>query len=77
MAVLLLLTIVIVAAYGKFLSRITLTLSSTLVIPPLIYIAVRSFGDNKTITMWIIVCIIHTIATAVFLIKDARQLNKE
>lgn len=76
MAVLLLITIVIVAFYGKIISQITLTLSATLIIPPLVYIATSYFGNNEILVInSVLLCIVHTVVTAIFLIKDGQQIN--
>lgn len=75
MLILLILSVVIVSACGKELSRTSLALASSLIIPPLLYIMSHYFGDENPVFILstIIVCIIHTIATTVFLIKDARK----
>lgn len=75
MLVLLILSVVIVSVCGKNLSRPSLALTSSLIVPPLLYITSLYFGEPNPIVVLsaIIVCIIHTIATMVFLIKDARE----
>lgn len=76
-AVLLILMITIVSLYGDFISRISLILSATSVILPLLcIIALWPLYNKVLLISTIVLCIAHTVVTATFLIKDGRKLNK-
>ncbi len=82
-ALLVVLSILLFAFYRKDISNATAILSAT---TPIIAVIgwtnqywVANITDEAKIGFIIVsvLCIIHTIATGVFLIKDTRQLNKE
>lgn len=75
-AVLLILMIIIVSVYSKLISRISLILSATIVIPPLLCIIALWPLDSKVLLISaIILCIVHTVATMTFLIRDIKKLK--
>lgn len=77
------LTILLFVFYRKILSNATAILSATAPIISVIgwtsHYWISDITDKAEIVYIIIsvLCIIHTIATGAFLIKDTRQLNKE
>ena len=63
-------------AYGKYITKPTLVLVSTMSVPPLIYVALLRFNHLEWVVLTTYaVCIIHFIITTIFLIKDREELD--
>lgn len=67
----------IITVYGRHISKPTLALASTMIVPPLIYAAlVQMFSHLEwAIITSFVLCIIHFAVTSIFLIKDAEELD--
>ncbi len=79
-------SILILIVYRKFLSKASKILTSTTLMPPILYIIVfyLSLEDTESYmafkTMWfvllgIVICVAHATTTVLFLIKDANNLD--
>jgi hypothetical protein len=71
LATFLILTAVFMLVIRKNFSKITMVLSGTVIIPPLLYVASGYTQNRIIITIVFAVSLIHIVLTTVFLVKNA------